>query len=160
MNHTLKTRTHFFFSGKPLISLLTIFCLSNPAWAVDWTGSVSNDWFDPLNWVPGVPAPGDSVIIDTIIPNSTEVNGNSTAFLVSLIVGDTNEGILDIVNGGVVSDFLAQIGTNVGSSGTVSVNGSGSQWSNAAVLELGGFGTGNLNILDGGPSIRLTSPWV
>ncbi len=151
MNHSLKKRnTHSFFSSKPLISLLTIFCLSNPVWAVDWTGSVSNDWFDPLNWIPGVPVPGDSVIIDTIIPNSTEVNGNSTAFLVSLIVGDINEGILDIVNGGVVSDFLAQIGTNIGSSGTVTVHGPGSQWNNAAVLELGGFGTGNLNILDGG----------
>ncbi|KTC74506.1 Extracellular serine protease precursor [Legionella birminghamensis] len=144
-----KRKFCYLFSCKQVIPLLTALCISNASWAVDWTGSVSNDWFDPLNWIPGVPAAGDSAIIDTIIPNPTEVNSSSTAFLTSLLIGDLNEGTFNIVNGGIVSNFLGSIGTNAGSTGTVTVSGAGSQWNNAAVLEIGGFGTGTLTIQDG-----------
>jgi T5SS/PEP-CTERM-associated repeat protein len=62
---------------------------------------------------------------------------------------------LNVEAGGVVSNMLGYLGINVGSSGTATVTGSGSQWNNSGNLYVGGNesaagGTGSLTITDDG----------
>jgi T5SS/PEP-CTERM-associated repeat protein len=58
--------------------------------------------------------------------------------------------MLAIQSGGTLADSLGTIGNLPGSSGTVMVTGPGSNWSNAGSVVVGGLGTGNLTIQDGG----------
>jgi len=68
-----------------------------------------------------------------------------------LNVGQIGNGILNITNGGVVSNNVyGQIGYIVGSTGVVNVDGVGSTWSNAEYLFVGRRGQGTLNITNGG----------
>jgi len=69
-----------------------------------------------------------------------------------------DEGTVDIMSGGSVSDDIGYVGYNAGSSGTVTVSGSGSTWTNSAgssvgdgvSLYIGNSGTGALLITNGG----------
>jgi len=88
---------------------------------------------------------------------TVSVNGNGSTWIntSTLYVGYNGIGNLSITNGGKVSNNNSRISNNTGASGsTVSVNGSGSSWSNAGTLYIGytGSGTriGKLSISDGG----------
>ena len=60
-------------------------------------------------------------------------------------------GTLTIQNGGTVSNTnIGLIGSNVGSTGTVTVDGAGSAWTNSTNLAVGNSGTGTLTIRNGG----------
>jgi T5SS/PEP-CTERM-associated repeat protein len=71
-----------------------------------------------------------------------------------LLVGYAGTGSLAISNGGKVSVAANGLGTaigyNAGSSGTVTVDGVGSNWSNSGGLTVGNSGTGSLTITNGG----------
>lgn len=68
-----------------------------------------------------------------------------------LAVGESGAGALTVSAGGMVANNgWGHIGYNAGSTGTVTVTGSGSQWNNSDSLEVGRFGAGTLNIADGG----------
>ncbi|WP_168205985.1 S-layer family protein [Geobacter sp. FeAm09] len=66
-----------------------------------------------------------------------------------LYVGSFGSGTLAITNAGVVSNLGAYLGYNAGSSGTVTVDGPGSQWNTTGDLTLAYLGTGKLSILNG-----------
>jgi len=59
-------------------------------------------------------------------------------------------GTLNIQNGGEVSNTYGFLGEDPGSSGTVTVDGTGSKWTNSGDLYVGYLGTGTLNIQNGG----------
>jgi len=64
----------------------------------------------------------------------------------------SGNGTLSIINGGSVSDTFGQIGysgTGAGSSGTVTVDGAGSAWTNSSNLNVGAYGNATLNITNG-----------
>ncbi len=73
-----------------------------------------------------------------------------------LVVGEAGTGTLQISDGGAVSntsgnnDLPASIGDSAGSSGMVTVTGSGSLWTNNGDLNVGNSGTGTLLISSGG----------
>jgi outer membrane autotransporter protein len=70
-----------------------------------------------------------------------------------LDIGAFGRGMLTIANGGVVNNntaFTANIGSFVGSQGTVVVTGPGSIWTNSSGLNVGGSATGALTVSDGG----------
>ena len=68
-----------------------------------------------------------------------------------LVVGDEGRGEMTIQNGGAVSTaFGGTVGQVAGSTGTVTVTGTGSTWTNGSALYVGDRGTGTMNILDGG----------
>jgi len=56
----------------------------------------------------------------------------------SLRVGDSGNGILDVTDGGVVSNTQGFIGYHSGSTGVATVIGAGSKWTNSANLAVGG----------------------
>lgn len=68
----------------------------------------------------------------------------------NVVVGNTGVGALSISNGSSLWDISAVIGNQPGSSGSVTVNGAGSTWTNAAELAVGGSGFGLLQITNGG----------
>ncbi|HEX7848794.1 MAG TPA: autotransporter-associated beta strand repeat-containing protein [Sphingomonas sp.] len=57
-------------------------------------------------------------------------------------------GTLSITNGGSVSDTFGEIGDS--GTGTVTVDGAGSTWTNSSNLNVGAYGSGTLNITNGG----------
>jgi T5SS/PEP-CTERM-associated repeat protein len=69
--------------------------------------------------------------------------------------GSTGSGTLNVSAGGQVSNTVAFLGTNVGSTGTVTVGGTGSTWTNNGALYIGGSataagGAGSLLVTEGG----------
>jgi T5SS/PEP-CTERM-associated repeat protein len=70
-----------------------------------------------------------------------------------LVVGQSGAGTLNILDGGVVSSLTSFVGSNLNSTGTVTVDGAGSTW-DSANLTVGIGGDGTLNILNGGAVIN------
>ncbi|MCL2760829.1 MAG: autotransporter outer membrane beta-barrel domain-containing protein [Desulfuromonadales bacterium] len=75
----------------------------------------------------------------------------------SLVVGRQGDGTLNILNGGYVSSIqnyaatpAGSIGRFVGGTGTVTVDGAGSTWTNSGQLIIGHQGDGTLTISNGG----------
>ena len=115
----------------------------------NWTGAVSNGWFNAGNWNAGVPTAATSANIDTVTPNSTEVRGAGATAL-NLTVGQNGIGMLAIPNGGTLTDFGGFVGNLPGSQGMVTVSGAGSRWTNTGTIVVGGQGAGTLIIREGG----------
>jgi T5SS/PEP-CTERM-associated repeat protein len=82
--------------------------------------------------------------VGAIWSNSTT---DSTA---PLAIGGFGTGTLNISAGGHVDDFDADIATEAGSTGSVSVDGAGSLWTNRGTLYVGNAGLGSLTISNGG----------
>jgi fibronectin-binding autotransporter adhesin len=76
---------------------------------------------------------------------STWVNNSG-----SICVGEFGNGTLNIQAGGKVSCRGGSIGYHSGSTGTVTVTGSGSNWTNTSGLNIGHEGNGSLIVVDGG----------
>jgi outer membrane autotransporter protein len=68
----------------------------------------------------------------------------------SLYVGSWGNGILNITAGGKVSSFYGYVGSEVGSSGAVTIDGTGSNWTIDQALFVGAEGTGSLTVSNGG----------
>ncbi|EJT02585.1 autotransporter domain-containing protein [Rhizobium sp. CCGE 510] len=96
----------------------------------------------------------DTEIVDGNDPGGTGPGTQPSPWTINndLIVGDQtgDDATLIIRNGGVVSNDIGVLGLDLGASGTVTVTGAGSTWSNAADLYVGFDGTGTLSIDDGG----------
>jgi T5SS/PEP-CTERM-associated repeat protein/autotransporter-associated beta strand protein len=65
-------------------------------------------------------------------------------------VGDSGTGVLNISNGGAVSNGTGYLGFNFGSDGTASVDGPGSSWTTNGFFYVGNNGDGVLDVTDGG----------
>jgi T5SS/PEP-CTERM-associated repeat protein len=66
-------------------------------------------------------------------------------------VGYSGTGTLNVRNGAVVSTSgVGYLGYNAGSPGTATVDGAGAQWNLLSTFQIGGTGTGVLNIQNGG----------
>ena len=78
--------------------------------------------------------------------------GSTWTNATSLYVGRDGTGVLDILNGAAAinPDGYGYIGSGVGSSGTVTVDGAGSTWTNGDRMFIGDYGTGVVDISGGG----------
>ncbi|CUU19012.1 Bll7882 protein CDS [Bradyrhizobium sp.] len=87
------------------------------------------------------------------------IDGAGSAWTASNLfaVGYYGTGTLTIQNGGTVSNTnIGLIGSNTGSTGTVTVDGVGSSWTNSGDLSVGNSGTGTLTIRNGGTVSSVT----
>lgn len=66
-----------------------------------------------------------------------------------LIVGDTSTGALSVTDGGSITSGSVDIGLTLGSSGEVTVDGSGTNWASTGHFYVGTGGTGSLTISNG-----------
>jgi outer membrane autotransporter protein len=86
----------------------------------------------------------------TLAVNGGSLNlGGGVASTQNLIVGQSGIGTLGVQNGGTVTDFGGFVGEFSGS-GTLTVSGAGSTWTNTGTIQVGVFGSGMLTIQDGG----------
>lgn len=67
-----------------------------------------------------------------------------------VLVGREGSGVLNVLNGGSVSDLIGGIAIFEGSIGAVTVDGAGSTWTNADELQVADGGAAFLNVLNGG----------
>jgi outer membrane autotransporter protein len=122
-----------------------------PTWAagvsITWVGN-EGSWFTDDNWSEGLaPTEFDYALIDK---GGTALVSSGTAQAYSIGVYD---GTLDITNGGAVSNTLGSIGNNYGigtGTGSATVDGAGSSWTNSDILRVGRHTEGRLDITNGG----------
>ena len=82
---------------------------------------------------------------------SYTITGGTLSSSLYQYIGYYGTGTLNIQNGGQVSNAYGYLGHYTGSTGTATVDGSGSKWTNSGDLTVvGRYGTGTLNILNGG----------
>lgn len=88
---------------------------------------------------------------------SSSIDGGATVSVTTsetvagnLTVGNSGAGTLNIEQGGKVSNNIGFLGSAVGSTGTATVTGQGSEWVNSGSVIVGSSGTGTLNIEQGG----------
>ena len=67
-----------------------------------------------------------------------------------LVIGDTGDGSLTIDGGSDVSSDGGVLGKDPGAMGRVTVDGSGSSWTQSEILSVGGGGSGELEVQAGG----------
>jgi T5SS/PEP-CTERM-associated repeat protein len=132
-----------------------------------WTGLSGQNWFTPNNWNPlGPPASADDLRVYAGTPDASgkvEVDGGGGILVNAggtvlasltihdwLTVGHVGAGTLALTEGGEVSNTYGYLGYGAGSSGTATVDGPGSTWTNSSDLYVGRDGTGTLNIEGGG----------
>jgi fibronectin-binding autotransporter adhesin len=77
-------------------------------------------------------------------------NSGSVSIAREFHVGEFNSGTLTVQSGGTVSDTEGWIGKWINGSGTVTVDGAGSSWTNSESLTIGWRGSGTLAIENGG----------
>jgi T5SS/PEP-CTERM-associated repeat protein len=98
-----------------------------------------------------VPVPAEITWSGDVIPSDPSTWDSSTLG----IIGNTSNGTMAITGGSDVLDHVGYIGSEAGSTGAVTVDGSGSTWTNSGVgygtgLTVGHYGDGTLNIINGG----------
>lgn len=145
----------------------------NPGPTTDWALPANGNFSDPTNWIgQATPNNTDTAIInngttatltgsssvanlDTGVGYSNSsggaaVNGGSLSATGTVATGVDGTGTLAITNGGTVTDTTTVIGQNPGSSGTATVDGTGSKLNSTGDTTIGGGGTGALDITNGG----------
>lgn len=122
-----------------------------------WTGTISTDWADAGNWSSGsVPRLNvDAVEIDVTRQSVVETAGASAN---QIIVGKDNSGTLLVRSGQLlnISEASASslvVGQNGGSHGFVGISGVGSQITAGGIVNIGGHGTGILEVTNAGQLI-------
>ncbi|MDR3436513.1 MAG: hypothetical protein P4L94_07815, partial [Telmatospirillum sp.] len=114
-----------------------------------WTGATASNWYATGSWSGGAyPTSADDVFIDTMAIHSTVLQGAGTANDVS--VGINGTGSLRVMATGSTLDVQSlELGLNVGSTGTLTVD-SGATVTSTAGLTIGTDGTGIVVVQTGG----------
>ena len=135
-----------------LCILMVAMAATSSTFGSEWTGTTSDDWFDSTNWTAGVPnASIHSVRISTTNPNSALIDGGEAFTGLSFGVGHSGSGELSLLNGASLVSESANLGSQLAGNGDVMISGAGSTWEvTSGNFDVGGSGTGLLEILDGG----------
>jgi T5SS/PEP-CTERM-associated repeat protein len=122
--------------------------------ATNFTASITDLTFSGTSTMSSGPVvnPGNDTTIGDE-PGATgdvTINGSSSTLASDgdVTVGNEGNGLLDVINGGTVTDKNGIVGD--GSTGTVVVDGNGSHWNNSGALEVGPSSPGLVDIADGG----------
>jgi outer membrane autotransporter protein len=128
--------------------------------AADWVGAASDDWFDASNWsLTTVPTTGEDVSINSDVfvgytPHIDGIGGAADVDINTIVIGDSNNSGLGVLNGGTLTSTQATIGNLGGSIGHVVVGGSSgtgpATWTNNGDMIVGAGGTATLDIMNAG----------
>ena len=138
--------------GRLLLgSALLFFLGTSAAWATTytWNSTSSTDWFTGTNWTPsGPPTSADTAVINLGASGPIVTATGALASAVDVGTASTG-GTLGVQSAGTLTDTNSTIGGG-GFTGTVTVTGTGSTWTNSNDLYLGYSGVGVLNVESGG----------
>jgi T5SS/PEP-CTERM-associated repeat protein/autotransporter-associated beta strand protein len=97
-----------------------------------------------------------SIRAGTVTLNGGSINHGTTG---DIWVGQFNgdNGTLNLTSGGLASGYYGVLGHDAGSTGTATVSGSGSTWTNSNGMSVGSSGTGTLTVSNGG-AVSVTGP--
>lgn len=170
LNRRMAMRNYAVFSVIAGVSVLPL-----TAFATDWVGTTSHDWFEGTNWSPATDVSGN--VLPPAAPTAAdpanvgnESNGvgvangkvsiagagkNAEAAGLNVGVYSGNQGTLSITGGATLATPLFAAFpqfSNIGyfGSGAMTVDGAGSKWTNGDGLYVGLVGTGTLTISNGG----------
>lgn len=170
--------TQFRSFARILLSSAAIAFCATDAHAITtvWQGTTNSDWFTISNWNNGIPGVNDTVQISSTSPNAATItntnalsqltllgvsSGQTGSLTVSgagewynngdLLVGDSGNGVLNILSSGEASaGGYIYLGYGAGSDGQATVSGAGSTLSSDYDIHVGREGTGELNVNSGG----------
>ncbi|PCJ30544.1 MAG: hypothetical protein COA90_09020 [Gammaproteobacteria bacterium] len=142
--HTLMRK----LSAALLIAGISAVPIQVLAATINWTGT-TGDWLTASHWDISSPTPSDDAYIDNA---GTAQVTSAGAVALDLFIGSTNTNTssLSISNGGTVNNVNSIVGRGSGSTGTVTVEGASSTWTNTGYLRIGDSGNGTLTISNGG----------
>ncbi len=124
-------------------AFLLIFALSGTSFAADrnWSGSVSTDWHDPLNWAESsVPEANDDVIIDGSVTHQPTLDlSEGPITIASLSIGTTKASTLTFSYGDVETKKLIVTGdVLIGPSGILTHSVNATEETHRLFLDVGG----------------------
>ena len=96
----------------------------------------------------------------TAVGSAIVYGTGSTWYSHKLSIGYGGTGTLLVKNGGLLDSFYGSIGTNAGSSGEVTINGSGATWDVVLGIDIGRAGDGTLIIKNDGLVQGIGVVWV
>jgi outer membrane autotransporter protein len=126
-----------------------------PAFAIDWLGGTSANWFDGTNWNGGVvpSAPFDVEIVYGPGGAGPGINGgtaNTANIRIGHDFGSVNDGQLIIFNNGILNSQIGYIDHNASLNDTNGVVlSTGGQWNNIQLI-VGNMNSGLLQVTNGG----------
>ncbi|GHU42472.1 hypothetical protein AGMMS50289_07250 [Betaproteobacteria bacterium] len=129
----------------------TLLLSPDAALAADRTWIGGNDnWITDANWSGGtVPTTGDTALIDTDVTVTIGASESGDIGAGDFYLGSGGGSALSITSGGTLITGVSRLGGSTGTTGTVTVDGTNSSWTNDQ-LYVGRQGTGVLNITNGG----------
>jgi outer membrane autotransporter protein len=168
MKRILTVTMALIFTASTRAAIVTTGDVS-PADPSTWTSSIDSYIGDTANGTMEVNS-GSTITsrnsyigLDSGVTGSVTVTGGGSAWTNNYLrIGDYGEGYLNVESVGIVtSNYGASIGANSTGIGTVTITGSGSQWitdtGGSNWLYVGDYGTGTLNISNGGVVSSATS---
>lgn len=134
---------------KMLLGSAAILALSvggiTPAQAIDWTGSASDDWHNPSNWVGGIiPVSPNTVRINV----SGHTSVTSDASFGSMSTGSSSGVAIDVYGSGSLTGSSLIVGHATGTESTLIVSGTTAELS-TQFLYSGFQGSGSITFQDG-----------
>lgn len=124
--------------------------LAAAAHAADWTGAISDDWSDPLNWQGGVlPTIGENIYIETAGAAWPVINGG-TYQAAGVTMSVYEAGATLTIKGGGKLNLTEHGDVGLNFAGSATVTGAGSQWNIGKILTLGYYGDGTLTLSNNG----------
>ena len=100
-----------------------------------WQGG-DGDWSAPANWSGAVPDASVNVGIDT---GTVQITGGTVAANFVRVGNVASSAALEITSGAQLSSDHAYIGASYGSTGVVTVDGAGTQWTNSGAILIGSY---------------------
>lgn len=137
-------------SALAIVVALGLAPLPGPALAQSntWSGTTSSDWFIGSNWSNGVPAAGQTVIINTLSPNETII-ATAGAVARDLFISNGSDAVLTVTGTGTVNADYIVISDAISGTGTLNVSNSGVATAETAI-NVGQAGSGVMNLTGGG----------
>ncbi len=125
------------------------------ATAIDWTGTIDNDWFTAGNWDLERLPTSDDVASISLEPGPTIASGDAVGKTVRLVGTGGGTGALTMDSGTLTISSGVAVGGGADNVGTLNMNGG---TITANFVAMGWKGTGTLNMTGG--TITITTVWV
>ncbi|MDL2328878.1 hypothetical protein LJC71_03885, partial [Desulfosarcina sp. OttesenSCG-928-A07] len=163
-----RKRSGFFMAAVPLfLAAMLLSCVQSASAANYYWNAATGNWETVGNWNTGSQTGTPATLLPTVLDNVSIDNDGTVTIGTGvdglahfLYIGNSSTGTLKLTAGGKVSSQNnIHIGSNAGSIGTVTVDGSGSELKVAgnAHLHIGHSGTGVLNLTAGGKATSARS---